>query len=91
MDIRSQERIVARRNAHAGNHQRAFRAHFPRRPVQSDPPQRGDFRGAGDGHQYSEFVRNLVVPTNLNMVHMNPLRGTALFVFDHESGVPGGR
>jgi flagellar motor switch protein FliM len=32
--------------------------------------------------KYSEFVRNLVVPTNLNMVHMNPLRGTALFVFD---------
>ncbi len=32
--------------------------------------------------KYSEFVRNLVVPTNLNMVHMNPLRGTSLFVFD---------
>jgi flagellar motor switch protein FliM len=32
--------------------------------------------------KYSEFVRNLVVPTNLNMVHINPLRGTALFVFD---------
>jgi flagellar motor switch protein FliM len=32
--------------------------------------------------KYSEFVRNLVVPTNLNMVHMPPLRGTALFVFD---------
>ncbi len=32
--------------------------------------------------KYSEFVRNLIVPTNLNMVHMAPLRGTALFVFD---------
>ncbi len=32
--------------------------------------------------KYSEFVRNLVVPTNLNMVHMHPLRGTALFVLD---------
>ncbi len=32
--------------------------------------------------KYSEFVRNLVVPTNLNLVHMNPLRGTGLFVFD---------
>lgn len=32
--------------------------------------------------KYSEFVRNLVVPTNLNLVHMPPLRGTALFVFD---------
>jgi flagellar motor switch protein FliM len=32
--------------------------------------------------QYSEFVRNLPVPTNLNMVQMHPLRGTALLVFD---------
>jgi flagellar motor switch protein FliM len=32
--------------------------------------------------KYSEFVRNLIVPTNLNLVHMPPLRGTALFVFD---------
>ncbi|PXW90720.1 flagellar motor switch protein FliM [Nitrosomonas sp. Nm84] len=32
--------------------------------------------------KFSEFVRNLVVPTNLNMVHMKPLRGTALFVLD---------
>jgi flagellar motor switch protein FliM len=32
--------------------------------------------------KYSEFVRNLVVPTNLNLVHMNPLRGTGLMVFD---------
>lgn len=32
--------------------------------------------------KYSEFVRNLVVPTNLNIVHMRPLRGRALFVFE---------
>lgn len=32
--------------------------------------------------KYSEFVRNLVVPTNLNLIHVNPLRGTGLFVFD---------
>jgi flagellar motor switch protein FliM len=32
--------------------------------------------------KYSEFVRNLVVPTNLNMVQIKPLRGTALFIFD---------
>ncbi|MCH9638179.1 MAG: flagellar motor switch protein FliM [Betaproteobacteria bacterium] len=32
--------------------------------------------------KFSEFVRNLVVPTNLNMVHMKPLRGTALLIFD---------
>jgi flagellar motor switch protein FliM len=32
--------------------------------------------------KYSEFIRNLVVPTNLNLVHMKPLRGTSLFVLD---------
>lgn len=32
--------------------------------------------------KYAEFVRNLVVPTNLNMVHVKPLRGTALLIFD---------
>ena len=32
--------------------------------------------------KYSEFIRNLVVPTNLNLVIAKPLRGTALFVFD---------
>lgn len=32
--------------------------------------------------KYSDFIRNLVVPTNLNLVHMNPLRGTGLMVFD---------
>src|SRR6476660_533647 len=33
-------------------------------------------------HKYSEFIRNLVVPTNLNLIHMKPVRGTALMVFD---------
>ncbi|MDH5480153.1 MAG: flagellar motor switch protein FliM [Nitrosomonas sp.] len=32
--------------------------------------------------KFSEFIRNLVVPSNLNMVHMKPLRGTALLIFD---------
>lgn len=32
--------------------------------------------------KYSEFIRNLVVPTNLNLVSAKPLRGTSLFVFD---------
>ena len=32
--------------------------------------------------KYSEFIRNLVVPTNLNLVAAKPLRGTSLFVFD---------
>ncbi len=32
--------------------------------------------------KYSDFIRNLVVPTNLNLVQVKPLRGTALFVLD---------
>ena len=32
--------------------------------------------------KFSEFIRNLPVPTNINLIHANPLRGTALFVFD---------
>ncbi len=32
--------------------------------------------------KYSEFIRNLVVPTNLNLVTAKPLRGTALFIFN---------
>ena len=32
--------------------------------------------------KYSEFIRNLVVPTNLNLCHVKPLRGTALLIFD---------
>lgn len=31
---------------------------------------------------YHEFARNLPVPTNLNLVHLKPLRGTALMVFE---------
>jgi flagellar motor switch protein FliM len=34
--------------------------------------------------KYAEFVRNLVVPTNLNLVQAKPLRGTALFIFNPE-------
>lgn len=32
--------------------------------------------------KYSEFIRNLAVPTNLNLVQIRPLRGTALFIID---------
>jgi flagellar motor switch protein FliM len=32
--------------------------------------------------KYSEFVRNLVVPTNLNIAAVKPLRGNALFVLE---------
>ncbi len=32
--------------------------------------------------KYADFVRNLAVPTNLNVVALNPLRGHGLFIFD---------
>ncbi len=32
--------------------------------------------------KYNQFIRNLVVPTHLNLVQAKPLRGTALFIFD---------
>ncbi len=32
--------------------------------------------------KYGEFVRNLVVPTNLNIVQTKPLRGNSLMIFD---------
>ncbi len=32
--------------------------------------------------KYTDFIRNLVVPTNLNLVHIKPLRGTGLMVLD---------
>jgi flagellar motor switch protein FliM len=38
--------------------------------------------GAIKVSKYSEFIRNLVVPTNLNLVQFKPLRGTALMIFN---------
>ncbi|SDN42358.1 flagellar motor switch protein FliM [Polaromonas sp. JS666] len=32
--------------------------------------------------KYGDFIRHLPVPANINLMHMKPLRGTALFVFD---------
>lgn len=32
--------------------------------------------------KYNEFVRNVVVPTNLNICSMRPLRGNGLFIFE---------
>ncbi len=32
--------------------------------------------------KYSEFIRNLAVPTSLNVVQVRPLRGSALIVFE---------
>lgn len=38
--------------------------------------------GAVQIQKYSDFIRHLPVPANINLLHMKPLRGTALFVFD---------
>lgn len=38
--------------------------------------------GAVQVQKYAEFVRQLPVPANINLIQMKPLRGTALFVFD---------
>ncbi|MGV3581161.1 MAG: flagellar motor switch protein FliM [Methylophilus sp.] len=32
--------------------------------------------------KYTDFIRNLVVPTNLNLIYAKPLRGTAMMVLD---------
>ncbi len=32
--------------------------------------------------KFGEFIRNLAVPTNLNIIQAKPLRGNALFIFD---------
>ncbi len=32
--------------------------------------------------KFAEYVHSLFVPTSLNLVQINPLRGTALFIFD---------
>ena len=38
--------------------------------------------------KYSEFIRNLVVPTNLNLVHIKPLRGTGLLILEGRDFTP---
>lgn len=32
--------------------------------------------------KYGDYIRHLPIPANINLMHMRPLRGTALFVFD---------
>ncbi|MBS0882960.1 flagellar motor switch protein FliM [Pantoea sp. JGM49] len=45
--------------------------------------RRGPDVTAGNIHiqSYHEFARNLPVPTNLNLLHLHPLRGTSLMAF----------
>ena len=37
--------------------------------------RRGGYQRRGKIQPYHEFARNLPVPTNLNLIHLQPLRG----------------
>jgi flagellar motor switch protein FliM len=69
-------------HADAGAHQRALRPLPAHRPVQLHAQGRRGLGGPIKVQKYSEFIRNLVVPTNLNLIQAKPLRGTGLIVLD---------
>lgn len=81
-DLGSPERIVRRRmhaleaiNDHFARNMRSALFNFMRRNADITV-------GAIRVQKYSEFERNLPVPSNLNLVQMKPLRGTGLFTYD---------
>jgi flagellar motor switch protein FliM len=81
-DLSSPDRVVRRRmqtleliNERFGRHMRQVLLNFMRRSADISV---GPIRIL----KYSDFERNLPVPSNLNMVQMKPLRGTALFAYD---------
>jgi flagellar motor switch protein FliM len=81
-DLSSPERVVRRRmqtleliNERFARHMRNVLLNFMRRNADITV---GSIRII----KYSDFERNLPVPSNLNMVQMKPLRGTALFSYD---------
>jgi len=81
-DLSSPDRVVRRRmqtleliNERFARHMRQTMLNFMRRSADISV---GPIRVL----KYAEFERNLPVPSNLNMVQMKPLRGTALFAYD---------
>lgn len=81
-DLGSPERIVRRRmhaleaiNEHFARNMRTSLLSFMRRSADITV-------GAIKVQKYGDFERNLPVPSNLNLVNMKPLRGTALLSFD---------
>lgn len=81
-DIGRQERIVRGRmptleliNERFGRMLRIGLFNFMRKSPEIAP-------GAVRVLKYADFVRNLVLPTNLNLIHVRPLRGSALLVFE---------
>lgn len=82
LDLANQERIVRGRmptleviNERFGRLWRVGLFNFLRRSSEISVAQVRLIR-------YSEFIRSLVVPSNINLVQIKPLRGTSLFVFD---------
>jgi flagellar motor switch protein FliM len=69
-------------HAHDGDHQRALRAQHPHRPVQLHPQEPEVSIGGIKVQKYSAFLREIVVPTNFNIVSVKPLRGSGLIVCD---------
>jgi len=81
-DLSSPDRVVRRRmqtleliNERFARHMRQSMLNFMRRSADISV---GPIRIL----KYADFERNLPVPSNLNMVQMKPLRGTALFAYD---------
>jgi len=81
-DLGSPERIVRRRmhaleaiNEHFARNMRTSLLSFMRRSADITV-------GSIKVQKYGDFERNLPVPSNLNLINMKPLRGTALFSFD---------
>ncbi|OZI22354.1 flagellar motor switch protein FliM [Bordetella genomosp. 7] len=81
-DLSSPDRVVRRRmqtleliNERFARHLRSLLLNFMRRNADITV-------GSIKILKYADFERNLPVPSNLNMVQMKPLRGTALFTYD---------
>ncbi|MBO9357794.1 flagellar motor switch protein FliM [Bordetella petrii] len=81
-DLSSPDRVVRRRmqtleliNERFARHLRHLLLNFMRRNADITV-------GSIKIVKYADFERNLPVPSNLNMIQMKPLRGTALFTYD---------
>ena len=81
-DLSSPDRVVRRRmqtleliNERFARNMRDVLLHFMRRSADITV-------GAIKILKYADFERNLPVPSNLNMIQMKPLRGTALFTYE---------
>ena len=72
----------ARPHADAGDDQRSLCAPVPHWPVQHAATHAGDRVAPVRCMKFSEYTQNLHVPSSLNLIKLEPLRGTALMVLD---------